>query len=92
MFVSKPPPHTRRRGLQPEAAPEKSNSLVLKHPIQIGEMGALITSLTFKKPKAKYFRQMPLEPKMGDMLDLAARLTGLTSVEIDELSPEDMQT
>jgi hypothetical protein len=60
----------------------------LLEPIQFGSR--TIDELTLRKPKAKDMRQFPLNPQMGDMLDLASRLAGEPTSIIDELSVQDM--
>jgi hypothetical protein len=60
----------------------------LEEPIQFGSR--TIDELTLRKPKAKDMRQFPLNPQMGDMLDLASRLAGEPTSIIDELSVQDM--
>ncbi len=63
-------------------------TLKLKSPIAFGE--SQITELIFDKPKAKHFKRMKLNPDMGDLLEVAARLCNQHGAIIDELSPEDM--
>jgi hypothetical protein len=46
--------------------------LKLLKPIQHG--GDLIAELEFSEPTAKEMRGLPLEPKQGDLLDLAGAL------------------
>lgn len=62
--------------------------LKLKEPIEFGS--ETITELVIRKPKAKDFRRMPAELKMGDMLDLLGTLCGQPKAVIDELCVEDM--
>ncbi len=64
--------------------------LTLSEPVKLGDEGETITALHFRKPKAKDFRSMPLEIKMGDMLDLAARISGQPGPVIDLLGTDDM--
>lgn len=66
-----------------------STKVTLHEPIQFGEQ--TITELTIRKPKAKDFRALPLDMKMGDILDLVGRLTGQPKAVIDELGIEDLQ-
>ena len=49
-----------------------------------------IEQLSIRKPKAKDMRNFPLNPTMGDMLDLASALAGEPTSVIDELSVPDM--
>lgn len=70
----------------PEAQGPKT--IKLTSPIQWGS--EMIFELTVQKPKAKHVRNLPAEPKTGDLLDLAASLCGLTPRAVDELSIEDM--
>ncbi len=60
----------------------------LKEPIPFGS--ETIAELTLRKPKAKDFRRMPMNPGVGDLLDLAGQLSGQPKVVIDELGAEDM--
>jgi hypothetical protein len=70
----------------PEAQGPKT--VKLKTPVTWGS--EVIFELTVQKPKAKHVRNLPAEPKTGDLLDLAASLCGQTPRLIDELSIEDM--
>lgn len=65
-----------------------SKTVKLKEPIQHGS--DTITELTLRKPKAKDFRKLPLEPNFGDILDLIARLAGQPPSVIDEMAAEDL--
>ena len=60
----------------------------LQDPIEFGSR--VIDQLTIRKPKAKDMRKFPLNPSMGDMLDLASVLAGEPTSVIDELSVPDM--
>lgn len=48
------------------------------------------TELVVYEMCAGDFRDMPLNPKMGDFLNIAARMNGILDKEIDKLSVEDM--
>lgn len=61
--------------------------LKLGEPIRQGSEE--ITELKIRKPKAKDFRTLPMEPSMGDILNLAGRLCGQPPSVIDELGMED---
>lgn len=61
----------------------------LKNPIQFGS--EIIEVLKFREPKAKDFRDMPMEPKIGDMLNIAAKISSNPPSKIDQLSAEDMK-
>jgi hypothetical protein len=50
----------------------------------------MLESLSFDEPKAKHFRELPLDPKMGDFLNLAARLSKQLPSLLDQLSVRDM--
>lgn len=65
-----------------------TTKLKLKEPIKWGS--ETIAELEIRKPKAKDLRGMPLQLGMGDMLKLAAKVTGQPDPVIDELSVEDM--
>lgn len=60
----------------------------LREPITFGTQ--VIDELVIRKPKGKDFRQLPMEPGMGDILDLAGRLSGQPKPIIDELGAEDL--
>ncbi len=60
----------------------------LSDPIMFGT--EKIETLNFRKAKAKDFRDMPITPKVGDMLDIAAKLSSQPPSVIDMLSPKDM--
>lgn len=64
------------------------NILKLKEPIKHGS--ETISELVFRKPKAKDFRSVPMEPNMGDILNLVGKLSGQPPSVIDELGTEDM--
>ncbi len=66
----------------------ETQEVKLGDPIQFGS--EKIEALTFRKAKAKDFRDMPLNPKVGDMLDIASKLSGQPPSVIDMLSPADM--
>lgn len=61
----------------------------LKAPIQWGQ--ETIGVLQMREPKAKDLRSLPSDIKVGDLLDLAARLTSQTPKFIDELGWDDTQ-
>lgn len=60
----------------------------LKLPIEYGS--ETIRELVLRRPKAKDFRSLPMDPAIGDMLDLAGDLAGQPTSVIDELDVEDM--
>jgi hypothetical protein len=60
----------------------------LKEPIRFGEQ--IVDELAIRKPKAKDFRAFPMNPTMGDVLDLVGRLSGQPKQVIDELGFEDL--
>lgn len=66
----------------------ETKTLKLRQPITWGS--DVISELEVKTPKAKHVRNLPAEPKAGDLLDLAASLCGQTPRMIDELSIADM--
>lgn len=70
----------------PDAQTQKTVKLL--SPVTWGS--EVIFELVVQKPKAKHVRNLPAEPKTGDLLDLAASLCGQTPRMIDELSIEDM--
>ena len=65
------------------------SKIQLKKPIAFGS--EIIAELTFREPKALDMRQLPLHPKSGDILDLAARLSGQLPSTLNLLCIEDYQ-
>ncbi|WP_341893885.1 phage tail assembly protein [Ferrovibrio terrae] len=69
-----------------------TNSYTLKVPVKHGSDE--ITALTFRKAKARDFRELKVGGDgaipIGDLLDLAARLSDQAPSVIDELDPIDM--
>ncbi|GEM_PF-7135503 len=66
----------------------ETQELKLNDPIQFGT--EKIESLSFRKAKAKDFREMPITPNVGDLLNVAAKLAAQPYSVIDMLSPKDM--
>jgi hypothetical protein len=64
-------------------------TLKLKHPIAFGS--EMISELTFREPKARDMRMMPMKATTGDILDLAARLSGQLPSTIGDLCIADFQ-
>jgi len=64
-----------------------NRDIKLKVPIQHGTSS--IEVLTIRKPKAKELRPIPLQPNYGDLLNLAAVLSGQPASVIDKLEVED---
>lgn len=62
--------------------------LTLTKPIQFGT--ETITEFEFHEATAKDFRDLPLEPKIGDFLDVGAKLCGQTPAVMNMLCPVDM--
>jgi hypothetical protein len=62
--------------------------VVLSEPIK--HDGQDVKELRFRKPKARDFRNMPMNPTMGDLMDVAGKMCGMLSTEMDELSYADM--
>lgn len=62
----------------------------LKHPIEA--LGEKRSTLTFKRPKAKHLRPMTASEAMpvGELLDLASRISGELPDVIDELEGQDL--
>lgn len=61
----------------------------LKEPIKQGS--EIISELEMRKPKAKDFRGMPVQPGVSDLLDLAGRLCAQPKSIMDELGVEDVK-
>lgn len=66
----------------------QTKELKLKNPVQFGS--EKIEALSFREARAKDFRDMPITPKVGDLLNVAAKLSGQPPSMIDLLSPGDM--
>ncbi len=62
--------------------------ITLKKPVQFGTES--IAELEFREATAKDLRDLPLEPRIGDFLNVAAKLCGRTPAEMDLISPADM--
>ncbi|WP_422460241.1 MULTISPECIES: phage tail assembly protein [unclassified Endozoicomonas] len=62
----------------------------LKHPVVVGETH--VTELTFQRPKAKHMKGIRLGNEIGmdDILLLAGRIAGQSSLVMDELDIEDV--
>jgi len=69
-------------------AANETHELKLNTPVVFGD--DTIETLTFKKPKAKHFRSLPMNPNIGDFLNVVAKLCDQPPSVIDELSPDDM--
>lgn len=63
-------------------------TIKLRTPIVFGSN--TIEELTLRRPKAKDFRSLPMEPRFGDILDLAGRLCAQPKAVMDELDVEDL--
>ncbi|QPC44007.1 phage tail assembly protein [Kaustia mangrovi] len=70
---------------------KKTQTVTLKEPVDWGD-GETITHLEFRVPKAKDFRNLPMEPKFGDILDLMGKLCTRADgpLIVEELEPADM--
>ena len=66
---------------------KEPTTLKLHSPIKHGE--EIISELTIRRPLAGDLRDFPGEPKMGDILDLAARLSNQPPSVINRLEMED---
>lgn len=64
-----------------------TKKLFLSAPVNQGSEE--ITVLTVRKPFAKDLRSLPLEPNMGDFLNVAARLCDQPPSVIDKLEVQD---
>lgn len=68
---------------------QEPKTITLREPIPFGSQ--TISELVFKPAKAKHFRDLPLEnPKMGDVLNVMAKICGQPREVLDELGTEDM--
>lgn len=66
----------------------KEKLITLLEPIAFGS--ETITELKITRPKGKHLRSMPMDPNVGDFLDLAGKLTGYPPSVMDELDAEDV--
>jgi hypothetical protein len=64
--------------------------IVIKLGIPIKFGTETISELKMRPGKAKDFRDLPIEPKLGDYLNVAAKLCGQPPSVIDELDPTDL--
>ena len=80
---------------QPEhCGPQADGSFVLalEHEIQLGQSGDPTTELRFRQPKGKDWMSFPTDPKeVGDLLRMAARLTGRPLAELQQLEGVDVR-
>jgi len=61
----------------------------LSEPIEWGD--DVIKELVLKRPKAKHVKNMDIKnPRIADMLGIAAKLSGHSTAVLDELCTEDM--
>jgi len=75
-------------GLQPNG----TFRLHLEHPIPFGKQET-IEELTFREPRGKDYRAFPLQMEkldIGQLLQFAAKITGRTDRQIDELGGADV--
>lgn len=61
---------------------------LLIDPIVVGTAEP-ITKLTFQKPQAKHTKHFPNQPGQIHILTMISKLTGLSSLEVDEISLRD---
>jgi hypothetical protein len=66
---------------------DSKTTVKLMFPITVG--GAVLSQLELKKPKAKHLKDMPAEPKFGDLMRIAAKLADLPPSTVDELEAAD---
>ena len=64
-----------------------SHTYKLLVPIEFGER--TIKELTLERPKGKHLRNLPQNPSMGHLLDLASKISGEAPPVIDELDGAD---
>lgn len=66
----------------------ENTTIKLRSPIKHGS--ETITELSIREPKAKDLRKLPMQPNMGDIIDLAGRLAAQPPSVMDELSAADL--
>jgi hypothetical protein len=69
-------------------AKEEKSVYRLKKPLKIGS--ETIKELHFDEPRAEHFWEMGLNPNLGDLMKVAAKMTGMMEAEIKRLGFEDM--
>jgi hypothetical protein len=70
---------------------KEPKTLRLKTSVQLGTIGEPIASLSFRPPRARDFRALPLGMhNVGHMLDLASQLCGQPPAILDLLEVDDM--
>jgi hypothetical protein len=60
----------------------------LKEPVTFGS--EVVAELHLRRPRAKDFRRFPMQPTIGDVLDLVGVLAGQPKPVIDELGVADL--
>lgn len=67
---------------------KKEITVTLATPVEHGS--ETIEKLTLRRPKGKDLRKLPMEPELGDILDFAGRLAGVTPSVMDEMDAADV--
>ena len=63
-------------------------TIVLVEPVNFGSEE--VTEVVLQRPKGKHLRKLPMDPGVGDFLDLAGNLCGRPRTFMDELDAEDV--
>lgn len=63
-------------------------TIKLSEPVRVGDK--VITELNFRKAVAGDFWNVPMNPKLGDLLEAGAKMCGLMANEMKQISPRDM--
>lgn len=63
-------------------------TIPLVEPVVFGS--ETVTEITLQRPKGKHLRKLPMDPGVGDFLDLAGNLCGRPRSFMDELDAEDV--
>lgn len=78
-----------QNGTGDAAADDQGPKVVtLKYPVKWGKTD--IAELTFNRMKGRDLRNLPMEPNVGDMLDLAGRSCGQTPRFMDMIDAKDL--
>lgn len=63
----------------------------LKHPFTMKD-GKEYKTLTFNRPKGKHIKKLGGNPKLEDLMGVAAKMSGVTPMVMDEMDAEDYMT
>lgn len=61
----------------------------LQFPIVDKISGTDLKEITLKRPKGKHIKHLPLNPNTAELMDVAARVSGIAPPTLDELDVKD---